>query len=43
MEWDTAAGQIIVNEVGKDVRSVLDNEILKYNKLELLNPGFIVQ
>jgi 3'(2'), 5'-bisphosphate nucleotidase len=41
-EWDTAAGQIIVNEIGKKV--LLDTgEELQYNKKELVNPGFVVQ
>lgn len=43
MEWDTAAGQVIVNEVGKQVTVFGSDEILKYNKQELVNPGFIVQ
>lgn len=42
MEWDTAAGQVIVNEVGKKVAVVGSNEPLLYNKVNLLNPGFIV-
>lgn len=43
MEWDTAAGQIIVSEVGKQVTELGCDEPLQYNKLELVNPGFIVQ
>ena len=54
MEWDTAAGQIIVNEVGKKVYRVDNNaddavwlgiqeEELHYNKPNLLNPSFIVR
>lgn len=43
MEWDTAAGQIIVNEVGKKVLSMANGEELQYNKTELFNPDFIVR
>src|SRR5205085_522473 len=39
MEWDTAAGQVIVNEVGKEVMVVGSNQPLLYNKESLLNPG----
>ncbi len=42
MEWDTAAGQIIVEESGK--RMVLSDGItpLSYNKRSLTNPVFLV-
>lgn len=43
MEWDTAAGQIIVEEVGKHIISLIDGHTLKYNKFDLRNQGFIVQ
>jgi len=43
MEWDTAAGQIIVGEVGKQVMKLGSDEQLKYNKMELVNPGFVVK
>jgi len=43
MEWDTAAGQIIVEEMGKQVTKFGSDEQLKYNKIELVNPSFIVQ
>ncbi len=43
MEWDTAAGQIIVKETGKRLTVAGCDECLKYNKTELVNPGFIVQ
>lgn len=43
MEWDTAAGQMIVEEMGKQVMEFGSAEQLKYNKRELVNPGFIVQ
>lgn len=41
MEWDTAAGQIIAQEAGKNIVSLDDFTPLKYNKLNLLNPYFI--
>lgn len=42
MEWDTAAGQILVTECGKKMLSV-DNEIMRYNKFELTNRGFVIR
>ena len=42
-EWDTAAGQIIVNEIGKRVTVLGSQEELQYNKQELQNPSFVVQ
>ena len=43
MEWDTAAGQVIVNEVKKQVVVFDSKEQLKYNKKNLVNPAFIVK
>jgi 3'(2'), 5'-bisphosphate nucleotidase len=43
MEWDTAAGQIIVEEAGGRVEGVDTREPLRYNKENLLNPWFIVK
>ncbi len=43
MEWDTAAGQIIVEEAGKQVISLATNSCLDYNKENLKNPFFIVK
>ncbi len=43
MEWDTAAGQIIVNEAGKEVIVIETGEPLQYNKESLRNPSFIVK
>lgn len=43
MEWDTAAGQVIVNEVGKKVRVFDSAKQLEYNKEALVNPDFIVE
>ncbi len=42
MEWDTAAGHILIQEVGKTL-FVADTKLpLLYNKKSLLNPGFLV-
>jgi len=41
MEWDTAAGQAVVEAAGGSVRQ-LDGSPLRYNKEELLNPYFVV-
>ena len=43
MEWDTAAGQIIVEEAGGSVLRTDAPEPLQYNKENLLNPWFLVQ
>ncbi len=43
MEWDTAAGHILVSESGKSIHRVVDNQPLQYNKPSLINPGFIVR
>lgn len=42
MEWDTAAGQAVVEAAGGQV-TTLDGERLSYNKESLLNPYFIVK
>ena len=41
MEWDTAAGQVIVEQSGGQVLNMETKEPLRYNKEELLNPWFI--
>lgn len=42
-EWDTAAGQCVVEAAGGAVRTLPDWQALAYNrKASLLNPGFIV-
>lgn len=41
MEWDTAAGQIVLEEAGGKVLNAETNMPLQYNKRELLNPNFI--
>jgi 3'(2'), 5'-bisphosphate nucleotidase len=41
MEWDTAAGQAIVESAGGKVVDLAGNQ-LRYNKKELLNSSFIV-
>ncbi len=42
MEWDTAAGQAIVEQAGGRVLRAGSEEPLSYNKENLLNPSFIV-
>lgn len=41
MEWDTAAGQIIVEEAGGTVYDAITNQTLIYKKDKYLNPWFI--
>jgi 3'(2'), 5'-bisphosphate nucleotidase len=41
MEWDTAAPQIIVEEAGGSLINIETNEPMGYNKLSLINPGFV--
>ena len=41
MEWDIAAGQIIVEETGGIVIDFLEKKPLKYNKKNLQNPWFL--
>lgn len=42
-EWDTAAGQCVVEVAGGEVRRLPDFAPLRYNeKASLLNPGFVV-
>ncbi len=43
MEWDTAAGHVLINEVGKTMITMDQQESLQYNKMDLTNLGFIVQ
>ncbi len=43
MEWDIAAGQAILEELGGEVRSVKTGETLTYNKENLYNPPFIAK
>jgi 3'(2'), 5'-bisphosphate nucleotidase len=43
MEWDTAAGQAIVEQAGGSVLQYGTGEPLRYNKENLLNPWFIVR
>ncbi len=42
MEWDTAAGQAIVEQAEGRVLEIQTNDPLSYNKNNLLNPFFIV-
>lgn len=41
MEWDTAAGQAILNEVGAKVLTKLGGEEFRYNRKELRNGWFV--
>ena len=43
MEWDTAAGQAIVENSGKQVIDYSTNKVLLYNKENLLNNWFVVK
>ncbi len=43
MEWDTAAGQAIVEASGGTVMHISKNKSIEYNKEDLLNPWFIVK
>lgn len=43
MEWDTAAADAIVREAGKMSYQYENNNSMKYNKENLLNPWFIVR
>jgi 3'(2'), 5'-bisphosphate nucleotidase len=43
MEWDTAAGQGIVEGAGRSLTVWETREPLKYNRENLLNPRFVVQ
>lgn len=42
MEWDTAAGHAIARMAGKNVCEYPGGKELKYNKIDLHNPNFIV-
>lgn len=41
MEWDTAAGQILIEEAGGSLEDALTGKPLEYNKQSLVNPYFI--
>jgi len=43
MEWDTAAGQIIVEEAGKRLTDIKTGERMRYNREQLLNNWFLVE
>lgn len=43
MEWDTAAGQAIIEQAGGKVLKISSDEPLRYNKENLLNPFFVVK
>ncbi len=40
-EWDTAAGQIILERSGGKILNLNDNNSLDYNKKDLINPNFL--
>jgi 3'(2'), 5'-bisphosphate nucleotidase len=42
MEWDTAAGQAILEAAGGSLTKI-DGSLFEYNKKDLLNPGFIAK
>jgi 3'(2'), 5'-bisphosphate nucleotidase len=42
MEWDTAAGQCILEEAGGSVTD-LEGNAIRYNKFVLRNPGFVAR
>jgi len=41
MEWDTAAGQIIIEEAGGKIVEIGSKKVLKYNKKTLCNGPFV--
>jgi len=41
MEWDTAAGQAILEEAGGQVVEFSSRQPLRYNKESLVNPPFL--
>jgi len=43
MEWDTAAGDLLVQETGGELLHAVTGEKLVYNKADLLNPSFIAK
>jgi 3'(2'), 5'-bisphosphate nucleotidase len=43
MEWDTAAGHAIALEAGRDLVDPASGAPLRYNKLDLVNPWFLVR
>jgi 3'(2'), 5'-bisphosphate nucleotidase len=43
MEWDTAAGHAIALEAGRDLVDPRSGAPLRYNKLDLVNPWFLVR
>lgn len=43
MEWDTAAGHAIARAAGMEIYKAGEEEPLRYNKEDLLNPWFVVE
>lgn len=42
MEWDTAAGHLVAAEAGAEISVYPTNEVLYYNRENLVNPHFLV-
>lgn len=40
MEWDIAAGQLIIEEAGGEVINAETRDVMRYNKNSLVNPSF---
>lgn len=43
MEWDTAAGQVLMNEIGKQLIDLSTGKEMVYNRKNLKNNGFTVK
>jgi len=43
MEWDTASAHAVLRGLDVEVMSLEDDQPLRYNKENLLNPSFIVE
>ena len=43
IEWDIAAGQAILSELGGKIKSLETNKELTYNKKSLFNPNFVAR
>jgi 3'(2'), 5'-bisphosphate nucleotidase len=41
MEWDTAAGQVLIEEAGGSMVDAHEGIPLRYNKAQMANPYFI--
>lgn len=43
MEWDTAAGHAILLSIGKNIYSLQDGDVIRYNKKEMINGPFVAR